>query len=64
MNARGRNQPWKRTESSGPRFCARCGGALTSQGAGNPVNVCRCTKEDRGRHEVARAQGAEDGTGQ
>lgn len=64
MNNRGRQQPWKRTESSGPRFCSRCGGALTSQGVANPMTVCRCSKDDRNLQNVAGTEPAEGGTGQ
>jgi hypothetical protein len=64
MNSRSRQPYSRRAEQTGPRFCSRCGGALSAQGGINPTNVCRCTKEDRARHEGAPARTTEDAAGQ
>lgn len=44
MNDRNRRTPNRRAEQTGPKFCSRCGGALTAQSTTNQRNVCRCKK--------------------
>jgi hypothetical protein len=64
MNSRGRYMPSRRNEPSGPKFCSRCGGPLSAQGALNPTNVCRCTKAQREQHGRPDDAGAEEVTAQ
>jgi hypothetical protein len=45
MNDRNRRNSNRRTEQEGPRFCSRCGGALTPQNTTNQLNVCHCKRE-------------------
>ncbi len=45
MNDNRRRGSGKKTESDGPRFCSRCGGAFMAQNTFTQTNVCRCKKE-------------------
>jgi hypothetical protein len=44
MNNKNRRPPNRRPDQAEPRFCPRCGGALTGQNIIHQTNVCRCKK--------------------